>query len=160
MKVSHSEQYDVLLDDDERLWDQPEDEIPEVPRDITGTDDRDLMQIFARYVAWENFIAEELVRAEIEETRAESAHKIAEARFLAGYESSRKSGVVTEAKAAAKLDTAVGRAEQRRIMAYAKRKVLAVQQDSLQRTSAFLSRELSRRIGRDPVERRNARLNP
>lgn len=118
------------------------------------------MQLFARYVAWENYISEELVRAEIEENRAEGAYKVAEARFIAGYESDRKSGVVTEAKAAAKDDPVVARADQRRLIAYANRKVLGVQQESLARTSAFISRELTRRVGREPVERRNARGNP
>jgi hypothetical protein len=118
------------------------------------------MEVFAQYVAWENFIGEELVRAEVEELRAESYKRIAEARFIASFESDLKSGRVTAAKSAARQDPDVELAEDRYVRAYAMRKALQAQQASLARTSSFVSRELSRRIGREPVERRNARGNP
>lgn len=146
--------------DDVRLWDRPEDDIPEIPSEITEIADRRLMALFAQFVAWENYIGEELVRAEVEELKAENHKRITEARFIASYESDLKSGKVTAAKSAAKSDPDVEDADNRYIRAYAMRKVLQEQQASLSRTSAFLSRELSRRIGREPVERRNARGNP
>jgi hypothetical protein len=118
------------------------------------------MSVFSRYVAWENFIAEELVRAEVEELRATNSLKIAEARFLSLFTSDKKSPTVTEAKSAAKLDPVVEAASDRLVMAYALRKVLSEQQGSLARTASFISRELSRRIGRDPVDRRNDRGTP
>jgi hypothetical protein len=145
---------------DVRLWDRPSDDIPEVPADITDLPDRALMSVFSRYVAWENFIAEELVRAEVEELRATNSLKIAEARFLSLFTSDKKSPTVTEAKSAAKLDPVVEAASDRLVMAYALRKVLSEQQGSLARTASFISRELSRRIGRDPVDRRNDRGTP
>ena len=118
------------------------------------------MELFAQYVAWENFVGEELVRAEVEELRAENYKRLVEARFVAGYESPLKTGKVTAAKSAAKSDPDVEAADDRYIRAYAMRKVLQEQQASLARTSAFVSRELSRRIGREPVDRRSARLTP
>lgn len=118
------------------------------------------MRLFSQFLAWENFVAEELVRAEIEELRAENSKRITEARFTAGFETELKTGRVTAAKAAARLDETVEAAEDRYVMAYAMRKVLQEQQASLARTSSFLSRELSRRIGREPVERRGARNTP
>jgi hypothetical protein len=146
--------------DGERLWDRPDWDIPVIPAQITEVADRDLMALFSQFLSWENYVAEELVRAEVEELRAENHYKLTEAKFIAGYESDLKTGRVTAAKAAAKMDTAVEQASSRYVSAYAMRKVLAEQQASLARTSAFISRELSRRIGRDPVERRSLRMNP
>lgn len=125
--------------------------------DVTALSDRDLMNIFAEFVAWENFVAEELVDAEVEELRAESSLKIVEMKSVAAVEGAT---TVTAAKAAAKSTPEYEQAHERWVMAKAMRKVLTAQQESLDRTSNFISRELTRRTSMAPAQRRSDRYSP
>lgn len=65
---------------------------------------------------------------------------------------------VTAAKAARANDPAVLRAEERLLFAYALRKVLTARHEAFERDAFAVSRELTRRLGRDPVERRTHRF--
>jgi hypothetical protein len=134
---------------------KPDFDIPDVPLDITEWDDADLMELFAKYVAWQNFVDSEVISAERDEMLAENRLKLAEARAVAG--SSEK---ITKARLEAKSSVDVEQAMTAHVLAKSYRKALGLQQSAVERAANFVSRELSRRIGRGPVERRNNRWNP
>lgn len=116
-----------------------------------------MMNRWSEFLAWENYIEEDLVRAEIEEIRAEASLKIVEAQAMAA---AAREGTVTVQKAVARASQPYERAHDRYILARELRKVLAVQQASLARVSSFISRELSRRTASDPATRRAGRHSP
>lgn len=134
---------------------RPEFDIPEIPLDITSWSDDDLMELFAQYVSWQNFVDSEVISAERDEMLAENSLKLAEARAVAG--SSEK---ITKARLEAKSSAEVEKAMTTHVVAKSYRKALGLQQSALERAANFVSRELSRRIGRGPSERRAARWTP
>ena len=134
---------------------KPEFDIPDVPLDVTEWPDPELMELFAKYVAWQNFVDSEVITAERDEMMAENRLKLAEARAVAG--SSEK---ITKARLEAKSSVDVEQAMNAHVMARSLRKALVLQQSAVERAANFVSRELSRRIGRGPTERRNSRWNP
>lgn len=116
------------------------------------------MELFALYTAWANFIDVRRVEAEIEEATAETGFKLLEASgIVSGWgiqpADDRK---VTVARAEAHLHPDFLAARDRFDQAKARRKMLAVLSTNMERAAALLSRELSRRIGRAPVEGRAA----
>jgi len=145
-----------LQPNDEKLWDRPIDSIPQIPEFVTDLSDVELMNLFAKYVAWQNYIDEKSVALEIEEIRLESAIKIAEARVIASSGSTQ----VAKAKAAAANDSEVKGLYDDFIVAQAQSKALAIQQTALERSANFVSRELTRRVSRGSSERRDRRWNP
>jgi hypothetical protein len=134
---------------------KPDFEIPDIPLDVTEWDDADLMELFAKYVAWQNFVDSEVISAERDEMMSENRLKLAEARAVAS--SSEK---ITKARLEAKSSVDVEQAMNAHVLARSYRKALVLQQSAVERAANFVSRELSRRIGRGPVERRNNRWNP
>jgi hypothetical protein len=146
----------LLQPDDGKLWDRPSDSIPQIPEFVTDLSDVELMNLFATYVAWQNYIDEKSVDLEIEEIRLESAIKIAEARVIASSGSTQ----VAKAKAAAANDSEVKGLYDDFIVAQAQSKALSIQQTALERSANFVSRELTRRVSRGSSERRDRRWNP
>jgi hypothetical protein len=138
---------------------RPDFDVPEIPEDITIVSDEFLMQLFSRYVSWQNYAAAELARTEVDESRAEANVRYVEARSMVGNWAG-SSDKVTVARAAQTLDPEVEQARQDLLVAYAARKMTAVINANCERTAALISRELSRRIGRDGVERRQMRWAP
>ena len=136
-------------------FDRPSDPdgIPSLPSDITVISDSDLMRLFSQYVEWQNFIATVMVDAEADEVHFESQLKVAEAFAMAS--SSAKQ--VAQQKADAASDEDVMEAKTLYQNAKARRKAVSMKLDNLDRLANLVSRELSRRIGRDPVQRRQQR---
>jgi hypothetical protein len=114
------------------------------------------MELFAVYTAWANFIDVRRVQAEIEEATAETELKVLEATGIASGWIDPKESRVTVLRAEAKLDPEYVAARARFDDAYARRKMLNVLATNMERGAALLSRELSRRLGRSPVEGRAA----
>lgn len=131
--------------------------IPDLPLDITVLSDSRLMSLFAEMTAWTNYCATNLARAEVEETRADADLRYEEA---VAFSRARPDAKVTTVRAHAALIEPVGKARQRVTEAYAARKLAAVMYNNCDRIVNLLSRELTRRVGREPVERRNQRWNP
>jgi hypothetical protein len=114
------------------------------------------MELFALYVAWNNYLDVQRVAAEIEEATAETELKVLEAVGLtAGWEGPKESRV-TIVRAERDMDPEVVAARSRFDQAKARRKMLAVLCGNMERAAALLSRELTRRVGRAPVEGRLA----
>lgn len=137
---------------------QPEYDPPDLPRDLTVTSDQKLMTMFSEYVAWQNYAATKLAECEVEEERAEAeVRKILAEGFVLNVGGSAK---VTETRAAIENSEEMQRAKDRVIDAYAARKMIAVVYANCERVVNLLSRELTRRVGREIPERRVGRWNP
>jgi hypothetical protein len=138
----------------------PGSEVPSIPNDLTDLPDEELMGLFSRYIAWQNYVAVKHVEAEIHEADTETALRYAEATGLVESWTGAKEDRVTVAKAERELDPDVRDARQAYDRARARRKMLGVLTANMERAAALISRELTRRVGREPVERRQQRWNP
>ena len=137
----------------------PRYEVPEIPDDVTIISDERLMQIFLRFVAWQNFAATEFAAAEVEEERWDRHVKFLEAQHMVLNWQSAKDKV-TVARAQMAMDPEIDKAKNKQLEAYANRKMRQVVYDNCVASAAALSRELTRRLGRDAVERRAGRWAP
>lgn len=112
------------------------------------------MEHFSKQLAWQNFFATQVAQAEIEEAEAEAHLKTQEAVvMLTGKK-------VTEARAERDVDENVLAARNDFLVAKAKRKMLQVIMENRERCANLISRELTRRVGREGNQRRNDRWNP
>jgi hypothetical protein len=133
---------------------RPEYDIPEIPQHLTEITDMHLMDLFAQYVAWQNFVDQEYVSMEIAEVRAQSAKDVATARAMVVSDAKQ----VTQQKAISSIATE--EINDMWVTAKANRKAVGIQKDALERLANLVSRELSRRIGRGPTQRRSDRFTP
>lgn len=116
------------------------------------------MQLFSEFVQWQNFAATEFAVAEVEEEQAEAnVRRLTAEGFVLNFGGSSK---VTETRAAIDASPEMTKARDRVLAAYAKRKMTGVMYSNCERTAALLSRELTRRVGREPVTGRQARWSP
>jgi hypothetical protein len=120
-----------------------------LPEDITEVSDSFLMSLFRQYVVWESFFASVLAEQEGAELWAKAQIEIAEAQAKA-----QATGNVTERRFTAAADEKVVEARQAAARAKRSMKTLTATMESVNRASNFVSRELSRRIGREPANRR------
>jgi hypothetical protein len=136
---------------------RPNGSIPNLPNDITGISDTELMDAMQIQTEWQNFLSVRLVELEQAEGNAESAYELAKA---AAYLEGGESKSVTEGKSRAAADEGVKAAWDVWKQAKADRKVLEITRNNRERDAALLSRELSRRIGGAGVEQRTGRYKP
>lgn len=136
---------------------QPEFPLPDLPRDLTLVSDQRLMVLFSEMVSWTNYAATNLAQAEVEETRADAMVRYEEA---VAFTHARPGAQVTTTKAHAQMLKPVVDARQRLTNAYAARKLAAVMYNNCDRIVNLISRELTRRVGRENTERRSMRWNP
>jgi hypothetical protein len=135
---------------------QPEDDPPELPRDLSDLNDRELIDLLTEINRWADYSGGQLALAESDERSLEFAKAQAEnAALVRNYGGGRDS--VQAAKAARSSDPLVLEAERKLLFAYALRKVLNARHEAFERDAFAVSRELTRRLGRDPVERRTNR---
>lgn len=140
---------------------KPVTQIPELPTLLDELSDSKLMSLYSEYMAWVSFAKADYVQAEIAEDHLAHDVKVAEARALIGqWEEKAKGDSVTLAKAKRDLDPEVLAAQAKHLQARAYRKLVESVFERCERGAQVLSRELSRRIGLAPQERRNARYNP
>jgi ABC-type nitrate/sulfonate/bicarbonate transport system substrate-binding protein len=121
-------------------------------------DDQYLMILFTGFTAWQNYAATQLAEAEVVEARADALVRFLEAKAMVTNWS--KDDKVTVARAEILVSPEVEEARSRQLVAYAHRKMTQVIYTNCERSAALVSRELTRRVGRDPIERRNTRWNP
>jgi len=118
------------------------------------------MELFSQFIGWQNYVSVSLAEADVAENDAETAVKYAEATALVETWTGAKEDRVTVARAERELAPDVRKARDAYNKAYAHRKRVSVLVDNFERSAALISRELSRRIGREPVDRRQLRWNP
>ena len=145
-----------------KLAAKPLSEIPKLPQRITEWSDEELMELMTRKVRWMDHISGVLGLQEVDERYADSAYDLIWATVLADAATGRpkSESSVTLAKADTTMHPNVVAARDHKNLVYARRKVIQMLYDRLERDSFLLSRELSRRIGREPRERRADRWNP
>jgi ADP-ribosylglycohydrolase len=138
--------------------------------DLTMLSDGSLMTMFSKAVAWQNFADSIATEAEVREAELSSELDHAESVAVigawanAGTTVGPRGGVrsdfsATVAKAQRDTSPAVQSLRADHLRAKASRKRAQTVRDNSERIAQLLSRELSRRIGRDPVERRAGRFN-
>lgn len=135
---------------------RPGSSVPQIPLNLTDLHDKRIMEIFAKYVAWNNYLDVQRVTWEIEEATAETELKLLEAVSLASGWEGPKESRITVLRAERDMDPEIVAARSRFDHAKARRKMLAVLCANMERGAALLSRELTRRVGRAPVEGRAA----
>src|SRR5262245_32710403 len=104
---------------------RPAKPVPEIPLNLTDLGADKLMELFAVYVAWGNFLDVQRVFAEVEEATAETELKALEATGIAGGWVDPKESRVTVLRAEAKLEPGYIEAQERFDSSKARRKVLA-----------------------------------
>ena len=148
-----------------KLPGRPTFDLPTLPRKIGDLSDDELMELFTAQTRWSDHIGGLLALQEVDERFADSAYDWVWAQVLsecvagvAGRRGSESS--VTVAKAEATQHPNVKMARDKKDMIYARRKVFQVMNDNLERDNFAVSRELTRRLGREPRQRRADRWNP
>jgi hypothetical protein len=140
-------------------------ELPRLPINLTEITDDQLMELFSTIVRWLDHIGGWLVLHEVDERYAESTYDLVWSTVLsncvAGQSGkSRSESSVTVAKAEATQNPDVRAARDNRDAVYARRKIFGLMMSNLERDSALVSRELTRRVGRHDRESRTDRWKP
>lgn len=133
---------------------QPDHELPLLPPDLTAVGDEDLMVLFGALTAYADFISVQVACAQIDERSLEKHLSIMEARKMlaSGGKSENR---VTFARAQVATDADVLAAKDAIERAHAYRKVIETLYANVERDSALVSRELTRRTSAGP--RRSSR---
>ncbi len=164
MRVVQSRPTDQVMTNFKQKFDlpaRPPMEIPTIPDLLDELSDSRLMALYNEFMAWVSYAKAEYVQAEIAEERAENDMRVTESLTLIGqWNDKTKGDTVTLAKAKRDVDTSVINARNAYSESRAYRKLVESVFERCERGAQVLSRELSRRIGLAPQERRNARFNP
>lgn len=144
-------------DDGGTLLDRP----PTVPLRLSELSDDDLMQLFVSLTRWSDYFGGLVAIADVEERSASLIMEKAKALALLKAGGGGRDDRVTYAKAAVAADEEVSRYEAEYESAHARRRFAAVHFEATERDTAVVSRELTRRTGRQEVhERRTHRWAP
>lgn len=127
--------------------------MPRVPDDITELADRELIGMMTLLTRWAEHLGVQLAMAEVDERWAEAAMEKSKA--LALLDGSAKDVTQRKAKAYESDQFLEDEAKYHEAMAY--RKLVSVLFTNAERWSSLLSREITRRVNRDPRERRTER---
>jgi hypothetical protein len=136
---------------------RPGNAFPELPEDLTEQSDARLMKLFAQVTRWSEYLSAQVAAAEIDERYSEAL--LEKTKALLSLEH-RNEKTVHAAKAHAWSDETYLDAVEEHERAYAFRKLITAVYENAERTSALLSRELTRRVNRDTRERRVDRWQP
>ncbi|MCA1783602.1 MAG: hypothetical protein ABR616_15770 [Dermatophilaceae bacterium] len=139
---------------------RPEGDQIEVPLELADLSDADLMEELREHTEWTNHLGAELVNAEITEETAQTIFERMKTAKMLGMEPSYKGETMTERKARAGLSDEVQEAEDEFLAAKAYRKLVLNLYESAERKASNISREITRRVGRDGPDRRSMRWNP
>jgi hypothetical protein len=119
------------------------------------------MSLYNEFMAWVSYAKADYVQAEIAEDRTAHNLKITEAKIMINQWSEKTKGdTVTLAKARRDIDPDVIAMQEAHLQARAYRKLVESVFERCERGAQVLSRELSRRIGLAPKERRQAQYLP
>ena len=142
------------------LPEKPLFKVPEIPTRITEMDDRALMNLFVRHTRWRGYLSGQQAMAEVDERFAEDHLKILEAKALIRDWGGSKEDRIAVARAERVLDPDVQAAMDNLQLAYARRKLTGALVEASDKNVAVISRELTRRVGNEPTERRDRRWSP
>lgn len=129
---------------------RPNGEMPDLPPDLTELGDSGLMVLFRQVVGWQKYLATQLALAETDEKSATRKLHQMEMRY-----DFRRSG----AKAKAAGDPAYEQATEDVQRAFAYRRLVDALHAGIEQDGFLVSRELSRRLGNNHLDRRDSRWN-
>ncbi|MGW3153680.1 hypothetical protein [Streptomyces sp. NPDC001089] len=121
---------------------KPDGFMPQLPADITSLDDRQLMTLYGRYVAWTAYAAMRLTEARTNARAAKQNLDYAMARASVAASTEK---TVAGRKAAAAADTQVQQDEKRHLDALALAEGLEMVHRNAEARASFCSRDLTRR---------------
>lgn len=127
---------------------------PSLPEDLTGLDDASLIELMRVLVAWQEYVGVRVARAETIEAEAATAVAGTEAIALIEGWGGVKEDRVGIAKARRDTDPKLVVLRDKYDNARAFRKLSQALYEGLERKSFVVSRELTRRVGMEPVQRR------
>jgi hypothetical protein len=121
-----------------------QDDYPLMPRDLTELDSEQLSYLFSRLTAWSNYVATQLSAAQIDERTAEKTLDMTSAKLMVSREIT-KNDKVAALKAAIASDPTIMKLSDNLDNIYAYRKMVEVMFHNLERDTALVSREITRR---------------
>jgi arginine utilization protein RocB len=125
---------------------QKQSEFPEMPKELTDLDGEELSQLFSKLTAWSNYIATQLSAAQVDERSAEKTLENASARIMVTRMGQKTTGErITAIKAEVSIDPKILGLADLVEKAYAYRKMVEVMFYNLERDTALVSREITRR---------------
>jgi hypothetical protein len=141
------------------LWSKPRYEIPVIPKDLTAIDDDDLMLLFSALTAWSDHINGQVSASQVDERSLQKRLSFLENSLLVNASASSGRGDrITILKAAIACDPKVMAVEEKLEEAYAYRKMIESVAENLDRDTALVSRELTRRTSFNNVNRNKSRF--
>lgn len=136
-------------------------DLPRLPNNLSEISDDDLIRLMTHFAWWTAHIAGLLALQEIDERSTDSIHELAFAAILSDIAPAKPSeGSMTKAKAAVTLHPQVRDAQAKKNAAYARRKLVKMMWENLERDAGIASRELTRRLARQNIEHRVERYRP
>lgn len=132
---------------------RPRIDVPDLPEDITSESDADLMSLFVRLSRWSEYMGTQLAVAQVDEKYADAT--LEKMRALSAV-ANKTEKTVTAAKARAYEDDEFVGAQDAYHAAYAYRKMIEAVYNNTERKSSLVSRELTRRVGRNDRDNRAA----
>lgn len=136
---------------------QPDDVVPRLPRDITERTDAQLMQLLSEYTQHASWIGIVVAQSEIDETEAFNNMETLGAQIMVKNWGGTSADRVSLAKAYRETDAEYLKMRAAHAAAKAYRKMISRLYDNVEGEKFTVSRELTRRIGREPAERRRDR---
>jgi hypothetical protein len=139
---------------------KPDEGAPRLPRELSEISDRKLMSLFAEYTEWSSFLGTKVALAEIDETEKDNIYGDMRAAHMVRNWGGGKDDRVALSKAQSDTNPEVQQARDAYEEARAYRKMVGRFYDNMTSEAAVLSREITRRVGREPGERRTGRWTP
>lgn len=127
---------------------------PKLPLRLAELDDPELMRLFVALTRWTDYIGGQVALAEIDVREIEAVLTQAEATVLISNWTGAKEDRVAIARAERDVDETVVDFRTKLDVAVAYKKLMGTVYDSAERDAAVVSRELTRRVGREPHDRR------
>jgi len=123
-----------------------QEEFPTMPKELTDLDTEELSHLFSSLTAWSNYIATQLSAAQVDERAAEKMLENASARLMVTRMGQKTTGErITAIKAEVAIDPKVLGLAEKVEESYAYRKMVEVMFYNLERDTALVSREITRR---------------
>ena len=123
-----------------------EDVFPVMPKELTTLDSEELSELFSTLTAWSNYVATQLSAAQVDERSSDRALEVASARLMVTRMTQKATGErITAIKAEVSIDPKVLKLSEDLDKAYAYRKMIEAMFYNLERDTALVSRELTRR---------------
>lgn len=138
---------------------KPDEGAPRLPRELSEISDPVLMTLLSEYTQWASYLGTIVVQAEIDEQEAENTAETLGATIMVKNWGGGRDDRVSLAKAHRETDPEYLKARAVWAEAKAYRKLIGRLYDNVDGEKATVSREITRRVGREPVERRDRRWN-